>query len=162
MRKKLFGLLLPFLLFLLCACGGDMEGWPKLELNLDVANFNEVSLEYHHIAKPSPRRPLETEDINYLGTSSDIEIIKDLYERINGLPYSEETYTEIDTQDYRDKVIITFLRGGKAEYIFTFYGYAVTKGYFVLDNGAIHKYNGDFVSGTYENMKDKLEEVNWE
>ena len=156
MRKKFFYFLLPLLLLILCACGGDMDGWPRLELGLEIENYDEASLEYYHISKPSDRRPLDVDE-DYFGTSTDRDVIAEIYQQINGLPYSEEVYDEIDTENYSSKVVITFWKDGVAEYTFTFYGYAVKHGYFVLDNGEIRKYLGDFVSGTYERFKDKLE-----
>ncbi len=154
MKKLLFGLSLAASL-LLCACGGDMEGWPTLDLNLEIGNYDEVSLEYHHISARSDRMPSDVDE-DYFGTSADRDLITEIYREIDGLPYSEETYDKIDTQNYSSKVVITFRKDGGAEYTFTFYGYAVKDGYFVLDNGEIHKYLGDFVSGTYERFKDKL------
>ena len=133
-----------------------MNGWPKLELNLEIENYEEVSLEYRHISSHSDRLPLDADE-DYFGTSADREIINEIYQQINGLPYSEETYQKIDTENYRSKVVVTFWKDGKAGYTFSFYEYAITKGYFVFDNGEIHKYSGDFVHGTYERFKDKLE-----
>ena len=156
MRKKVFCLLLPFLLVLLCACGGDMKDWPRLELGLDVENYDEVSLEYHHISKHSDRMPLDV-DKDYFGTSANREIINEVYQSINGLPYSEETYDKIDTENYSSKVVITFWKDGEAGYTFTFYEYGVKNGYFVFDNGEIHKYLGAFVGLTYEHFEDKLD-----
>ena len=153
--KKFFCAVLAVLAMLLSACGGDMKGWPKLDLNLDIGSYDEVSLEYHHISSRSDRM-LPDVDEDYFGTSSDEEVINDIYQRINGLPYSEEIYDEIDTENYRSKVAITFWKDGQAGYTFTFYGYSIKNGYFVFDNGEIHKYLGDFVSLTYENVKDKL------
>ncbi len=155
MRKNVFYFLLPFLLLLLCACGGDMKGWPRLELGLDIENYDEVSLEYHHISKHSDWMPLDADE-DYFGTSEEREIINGLYQQIDGSLYSKETYQKIDTENYWDKVVITFLKDGRAEYTFTFYGYAVKNGYFVLNDGEIRKYAGDFVSSTYEKFKDKL------
>ncbi len=154
--KKIFCLLLPFLLFTLCSCGSGMEGWPRLELGLDIENYDEVSLEYHHISSHSDKLPLDV-DKDYFGTSANREIINEVYQSINGLPYSDETYDSIDTENYWSKVVITFWKDGEAGYTFTFYGYAVKDGYFVFDNGEIHKYSGDFVSLTYEHFEDKLE-----
>lgn len=142
-------------LYVLCACGGGMEGWPTIELNLEIENYDEVSLEYHHISSYSDQMPLDI-DRDYFGTSADREIINEIYREIDGSPYSKETYDKIDTENYRSKVVITFWKDGEAGYTFTFYEYAVKNGYFVLDNGEIHKYLGDFVSGTYERFKDKL------
>ena len=153
--KKVLRLLLPFLLLMLCACGGDMTGWPTLELNLEIENYDEVSLEYHHISKPSDRRPLDVDE-DYFGTSANREIINEIYQQIDGSLYSEETYDKIDTENYSSKVIITFWKDGEAGYTFTFYSYAVKNGYSVLDNGEIHKYLGDFVSASYERLKDRL------
>lgn len=132
-----------------------MTGWPKLDLNLDIESYDEVSLEYHHLSSHSDRLPLDTDE-DFFGTSSDEEVIRDIYQRMNGLPYSERIYHEIDAENYRDKVVVTYWRSGEAAYIFTFYGYSVKNGYFVFDNGEIHKYDGDFVSLTYESVKDKL------
>ena len=154
MKKLLCGLMLSVSL-LLCACGGDMEGWPTFDLGLDIENYDEVSLEYHHISKHSDRMPLDVDE-DYFGTSADKELINEIYREIDGLPYSEETYDKIDTENYSSKVVITFRKDGGAEYTFTFYEYGVKNGYFVLDNGEIHKYLGDFVSGTYERFKDKF------
>ena len=156
MRKKVFYFLLPFLLLILCGCGGDMKGWPRLELGLDIENYDEVSLEFHHISSHSDRMPLDVDE-DYFGTSVDRNLITEFYREIDGSPYSKETYDKIDTENYRSKVVITFWKNGEAGYTFTFYEYAVKNGYFVLDNGEIHKYLGDFVSGTYERFKDKLE-----
>ena len=156
MKKKIFCFLLPFLLLILCACGGDMSGWPRLELGLDIENYDKVSLEFHHISAHSDRMPLDADE-DYFGTSADRNLITEIYREIDGSPYSEETYDKIDTENYRSKVVITFRKDGGAEYTFTFYEYGVKNGYFVLDNGEIHKYLGDFVSGTYERFKDKLE-----
>lgn len=156
MKKKIFCLLLPLLLMMLCSCGGDMNGWPRLDLDLEIESYDEVSLEYHHISAHSDRIPLDV-DKDYFGTSTDSEIITEIYRSIEGSPYSEETYDKIDTENYSSKVVITFCKGGKAGYTFTFYEYAIKDGYFVLDNGEIHKHLGDFVGGTYERFKDKLE-----
>ena len=153
MKKLLCGLLFAASL-LLCACGGDMDGWPTLELGLKIENYDEVSLEYHHISKHSDRMPLDVDE-DYFGTSSDREIINEIYQQIDGRLYSEETYDKIDTEKYWSKVVITFWKDGEAGYTFSFYEYAIKNGYFVLDNGEIHKYLGDFV-GTYEQFKDKL------
>lgn len=155
MRKKVFCLLLPFLLVFLCACGGDMKDWPRLELRLDIENYDEVSLEYHHISKHSDRMPLDVDE-DYFGTSADKDLITEIYREIDGSPYSKETYDKIDTENYSSKVVITFWKDGEAGYTFTFYEYGVKNGYFVLDNGEIHKYLGNFVSGAYERFKDKL------
>ncbi len=154
--KKLFWLLFPLLLVALCACGGDMEGWPRLELDLDMENYDEVSLEYHHISKHSDRMPLDV-DTDYFGTSSDEELINEVYQSINGTLYSEKTYQKIDTENYWSKVVITFWKDGEAGYTFSYYEYAIKDGYFVFDNGEIHKFLGAFVSGTYDRFKDKLE-----
>lgn len=156
MKKKIFCLLLPFLLLMLCSCGGDMNGWPKLELGLNIENYDEVSLEYHHISKHSDRMPLDV-DKDYFGTSADREIINEVYQTINGLPYSEETYQKIDTENYWSNVVITFWKDSESMYTFSFYEYAIKNGYFVFDNGEIHKYLGDFVGITYEHFEDKLE-----
>ncbi len=156
MRKKVFCLLLPFLLVILCACGGDMKDWPRLELDLDIENYDEVSLEYHHISKHSDRMPLDVDE-DYCGSSADKDLITEIYREIDGSPYSKETYDKIDTENYSSKVVITFWKDGEAGYTFTFYEYGVKNGYFVLDNGEIHKYLGNFVGGTYERFKDKLE-----
>ncbi len=156
MKKKIFCLLLPFLLLMLCSCGGDMNGWPKLELGLDIENYDEVSLEYHHISKHSDRMPLDV-DNDYFGTSADLEIINEVYQTINGLSYSEETYQKIDTENYWSNVVITFWKDSESMYTFSFYEYAIKDGYFVFDNGEIHKYLGDFVGITYEHFEDKLE-----
>lgn len=154
--KKLLCILFPFLLLAFSACGGDMKGWPKLELGLDIENYEEVSLEYHHISSHSDRLPLDVDE-DYFGTSEDREIINEIYAQIDGSPYSEETYDKIDTENYSSKVVITFWTDDETRYTFSFYEYGVKNGYFVLDNGEIHKYLGDFVSGTYERFKDKLE-----
>ena len=154
--KKVLRLLLPFLLLMLCACGGDMTGWPTLELNLEIENYDEVSLEYHHISKPSDRRPLDVDE-DYFGTSANREIINEIYQQIDGSLYSEETYDKIDTENYWSKVVITFWKDGEAGYTFTYYEYAIKDGYFVFDGGEIHKYLGAFVHGTYERFKDELE-----
>ena len=98
--------------------------------------------------------PLDVDE-DYFGTSSDREIINEIYQQIDGRLYSEETYDKIDTEKYWSKVVITFWKDGEAGYTFSFYEYAIKNGYFVLDNGEIHKYLGDFV-GTYEQFKDKL------
>ena len=155
MMKKLLCVLLLAATFLLCACGGDMVDWPTLELGLDIENYDEVSLEYHHISKHSDRLPLDV-DKDYFGTSADREIINEIYQSINGLPYSEETYGKIDTENYSSKVVITFWKEGEERYTFSFYEYAIKNGYFVFDNGEIHKYLGAFVSLAYEHFEDKL------
>ena len=155
MKKKLFCLLLPLLLMILCACGGDMTGWPQLELNLDIESYDEVSLEYHHNSSHSDRMPSDV-DRHFFGTSSDKELIKDIYQSIDGVLYSEETYQKIDTENYYTKEVITFWKDGKAEYTFSYYGYAVADGYFVLDNGEIHKFLGAFAHGSYERFKDRF------
>lgn len=142
-------------MFILCSCGGNMKGWPTLDLNLDIESYDEVSLEYHHRSAHSDRMPLDI-DRDYYGTSADKEIISEVYQSIDGRLYSEETYNKIDTENYWSKVVITFWKDGKAGYTFTFYEYSVQNGYFIFDNGEIHKYLGDFVSGTYEKFKDKL------
>ncbi len=153
--KKLFCLLLPFLLLFLCSCGGSMKGWPKLELNLDVESYDAASLEYRHIARSSSRNPSDS-DKEFYGTSSDKELIAQLYQQIDGSLYSKKTYKKIDTENYRDKVVVTFYRGGETAYTFTFYGYGVKNGYFVFDNGEIHKHNGAFVGITYARFADKM------
>ena len=156
MKKKIFCLLFPFLLLMLCSCGGDMNGWPRLDLGLDIENYDEVSLEYHHISKHSDRMPLDVDE-DYFGTSSDSDIIAEIYREIDGSPYSKETYDKIDTENYWSKVVITFWKDGEAGYTFSYYEYAIKDGYFVFDGGEIHKYLGAFVHGTYERFKDKLE-----
>ena len=156
MKKRIFCLLFPFLLLILCSCGGDMNGWPRLDLGLEIENYDEVSLEYHHISAHSDRTPLDVDE-DYFGTSSDGDVIAEIYRTIDGSLYSEETYDGIDTENYSSKVVITFWKDGEAGYTFTFYEYAVKNGYFVLDGGEIHKHLGDFVSLTYEQFKDKLE-----
>ncbi len=157
MRKKILCLLLPLLLFILCACGGDMDGWPRFEPNLDIQSYDEISLEYRHISKHSDRMPLDV-DTDFFGTSSDKEIISEVYHQtIDGILYSEETYRTIDTENYWSKVVITFWKDGKAEYTFTYYEYAIKDGYFVFDGGEIHKYLGNFVGLAYDQFKDKLE-----
>ena len=156
MKKKIFCLLFPFLLLLLCSCVGDINGWQRLDLGLDIENYDEVSLEYHHISKHSDRMPLDVDE-DYFGTSSDSDIIAEIYREIDGSSYSKETYAKIDTENYWSKVVITFWKDGEAGYTFSYYEYAVKDGYFVFDGGEIHKHSGDFVSGTYERFKDKLE-----
>ena len=156
MQKKIFCLLLPLLLMILCACGGDMDGWPRLDLDLDIQNYDEVSLEYHHISKHSDRMPLDVDE-DFFGTSSDRELISEIYQTIDGTLYSEKTYRTIDTENYRSKVVITFWKDGEAGYTFTYYEYAIKDGYFVFDSGEIHKFLGAFVNGTYDRFKDRLE-----
>ena len=139
---------------MLCACGGGMDGWPTLNLNLDTENYDKVSLEYHHISKHSDRLPLDVDE-DYFGTSADSNLITEIYREIDGSPYSKETYDKIDTEKYTTKVIITFWKDGEAGYTFVFFEYGIKNGYFVLDNGEIHKHLGNF-SSIYETWKDKL------
>ena len=139
-----------------CAYGGQMKGWPTFDLNLDIESYDEVSIEYHHaVWEPSDRRPLD-EEIEFYGTSSDKEVISDVYLCINGLPYSKKTYKKIDTEKYVDKVVVQFYREGEAAYVFKFYAYGVTDGYFIFDNGEIHAYRGDFAGLTYRGFQDRL------
>ena len=154
MKKKIFCFLLPLLFLMLCACGGGMDGWPTLNLNLDTENYDKVSLEYHHISKHSDRMPLDVDE-DYYGTSSDREVINGIYQHIDLAQYSEKTYNKVDTEKYTTKVIITFWKDGEAGYTFVFFEYGIKNGYFVLDNGEIHKHLGNF-SSIYETWKDKL------
>ena len=156
MKKFAYVLLLAVCL-LLAACGGDMKGWPRLELGLELESFDEVLLEYHHISKHSDRMPLDADE-NYCGTSSDPALISEVYQQINGLPYSEKTYSKIDMEDYWSKVVVTFWKDGKAGYTFSYYEYAIKNGYFVLDDGEIHKHLGNFAH-IYEMFKEKLTEA---
>ena len=154
MKKRIVCLLFPFLLLILCSCGGDMKGWPRLELGLNVENYDEVSLEYHHISKHSDRMPLDVDE-DFFGTSADREVINGIYQQINGSLYSEKTYNKVDTEKYTTKVIITFRKDGAEGYTFVFFEYGIKNGYFVLDNGEIHKHLGNFAS-IYAMYKDKL------
>lgn len=142
-------------LSILCSCGNSMKGWPTFDLKLDTENYDEISLEYHHASNPSDRRPLDKE-IRFYGTSFDKEVIKSVYLAINCLPYSKKIYSEIDTEEYVDKVVVQFLQNGETMYVFTFYAYGVTDGYFVFDSGEIHQYHGDFVGITYREFKDRF------
>ena len=138
------------LLFALCACGGDMEGWPTLELDLDIDGYDEVSLEYNMLSNGS-----RDSEAHFYGSSSDKEIIKDIYNAVDGVLYSDETYNNIDTEKFSENVIIRFAKDDEV-FVFKFYSYGVTNGYFIFDNGKIHNYRGDFVSMTYGQFKDKL------
>lgn len=129
-----------------------MKGWPTFDLNLDIENYDEVCLEYTML--PYGRSDKEE---HFSGTTADKQIIRDIYNAVNNRLYSEKIYESIDTKNYSENVTVTF-RDGEGEYVFKFYGYGVTNGYFVFDNGEIHRYYGDFVSGTYEEFKDKLTE----
>lgn len=142
--------MMSFLFMLLCSCGGQMDGWPTFDLNLDIGSCDEVSLEFNRL--PYGRNDTE---YHFSGTSADKQTIIDIYNAVNGLPYSEKIYKTIDTENYYENVIIKF-KDGEGEYVFKFYSYGVTNGYFVFDNGEIHRYYGDFISGTYEKFKDKL------
>lgn len=132
------------------ACGGNMEGWPTLELNWEIETYDEVSLEYNQL--PYGRSDSET---HFYGSSTDKDVINGLYCAVNGRLYSEKTYKKINTEEFRENVIIKFTKDGE-EFVFQFYSYGVTNGYFIFHNGEIHKYHGDFVSGTYGKFKDKL------
>ena len=152
--RKLFWLFVPVLLLVLCACGGNMDGWPSLELGLEIETYDEVSLEYHHISKHSDRMPLDVDE-DYFGTSADRALIREVYQQIDGLPYSEKTYNKIDTEKYTTKVIVTFWKDGEQQYTFVFLEYGIKNGYFVLDNGEIHKHLGNF-SHIYERYREKF------
>lgn len=157
MKKIICCLVLSFLSLIIvfagCTCGGHMKGWPTIELNLDIDSFNEVTLEYNRL--PYGRSELED---HFYGSSSDKEIINDIYCVIDGLPYGEKTYRKIDTEEYCDSVIIKFIKDDEV-FVFKFYSYGITKGYFIFDNGEIHQYRGDFVGITYAEFKDKLSEI---
>lgn len=143
---SLFSILI---LFTACTCGGDMKGWPSLELNLDIDSFNEVALEYNRL--PYGR---SKDEEHFYGSSTDKEVINDIYFAVDGMLYSEKIYSKIDTEKYCDNVIIKFLKDDEV-FVFKYYSYGIKKGYFVFDNGEIHKHCGNFV-GIYENFKDKL------
>lgn len=135
--------------FMLCSCGG-MKGWPTFDLNLDIESYNEVTLEYNQL--PYGRNKIED---HFYGSSSDKEVINEIYCAINGLKYSEKTYRNINTEEYYENVIIKFINDDEV-FVFKFYSYGITKGYFIFDNGEIHKYRGDFVGITYYEFKDKM------
>lgn len=137
-------------LFMLYSCGGNMKGWPTLDLNLDIENYNEVSIEFNML--PFGRRNSEA---HFYGASSDKEIINDIYNAVDGVLYSEKTYKNIDTEKFSENVIVKFTKGDEV-FVFKFYSYGVTNGYFIFDNGEIHKFHGDFVGMTYEKFKNKL------
>ena len=154
MKKLIFCLLLPLcsLTVCLCACGGcyNMNGWPTIDLNLDVESYDEVSLEFNIL--PSKQNK---DEFHYYGSSTEKDVIKEIYETINCFHYSEKTYDSINTEEYWENVIIKFTKDSE-EYVFKFYSYAIYDGYFIFNNGEIHKYHGDFVSASYEHFKDKL------
>ena len=145
-------LALSLFLFGACSCGGDkMKDWPTIELNLDVESFDEVSLEFNLL----PYKKNKDEE-HFYGTSSDKEVINDIYCTINGSKYSEETYSHINTEEYWCNVIIKFMKDGEEAFVFKFYSYAIFDGYFIFDNGEIHKYHGSFIHATYDRFKDRL------
>ncbi len=129
-----------------------MSDWPTISLNLDIESYDEVSLEYNLLPYKKNK-----EEIHYHGFSSDKEVIKDIYELLNYLKYSKETYSKINTEEYWDNVIIKFIKAGE-EFVFKFYSYAIYDGYFIFNNGEIHKYHGDFVGMSYDKFKDRLTE----
>ncbi len=128
-----------------------MKGWPTIELNLDVESFDEVSLEYNLLPYKKNKQ-----EAHFYGTSSDKEVINDIYQTINGTPYSEKIYNNINTEEYWANVIIKFMKDGEEAFVFKFYSYAIYDGYFIFDNGEIHKYHDDFIGSTYDRFKDKL------
>ena len=147
----LFAVILSCLLLLIfCSCGGNMKGWPTFDLNLNIESYNEVTLEYNRL--PYGRSKSKA---HFYGTSTDKEVINDIYCVINSLPYSEKNYRNINTEEYYDNIIIKFIKDYEV-FVFKFYSYGIYDGYFVFDNGETHKYCGDFVSMTYEEFKDKL------
>lgn len=154
MKKLFVCLLLPLCIFSGCliSCPSkkyDMTDWPTINLDLDIESYTEVSLEYNFIPYG------DNEEVYYYGASTDKEVIKDMYDMINCFKYSPKTYGNIDTEKYTDKVIIKFMKDSE-EYVFQFYAYGIYDGYFIFDNGEIHKYHGAFVAASYEDFKDRL------
>ncbi|MDE7167390.1 MAG: hypothetical protein K2O28_00915 [Clostridia bacterium] len=144
-------LALSLFLFGACSCGHDMSEWPTIELNLDVGSFDEVSLEFNLLPYKKNK-----DEAHFYGTSSDKEVINDIYCTINGRQYSEKIYNNINTEEFYENVIIKFMKDGEEVFVFKFYTYGIYNGYFIFDNGEIHKYHGDFIYGTYDRFKDRL------
>lgn len=130
-----------------------MTDWPEMNLDLDIETYDEVSLEYHVL--PYKDNKYSRDEFHYYGSSTDIDVIKDIYNLLNGLKYSEKTYSNIDTEKYVDRVVIKFTKDSE-EYVFKFYEYGIYDGYFIFNNGEIHRYYGDFVGISYMYFKDRL------
>ena len=81
---------------MLSSCGKSMNGWPTIELNIEIAKYDEVTLEYN-------RLPFEnsSDKLHFYGTSFEREVINDLYNTINGLPYHQKIITDINTEKTR-------------------------------------------------------------
>ncbi len=149
-------LFISFSAVLLSACAScpgnkySMVGWPTLSIDPEIAKSDEVSIEFKLM-------PTEWNDEKYFyGTSFDERVINDIYQSLICYQYSEETVTEINTEQYWDNVNVKFWKGGEVTYALSFYSYGIYDGYFIFENGEIHKYHGDFVSGIYETYKDRL------
>lgn len=143
--------------FLLTACSGcpsnkySMTDWPTFNLDPEIAESDGVSVEFNLLPYKKNK-----DELHYYGTSSDARVIYDIYTTINYCKYSEETVDEINTEQYWENVNVKFWKGGEVTYALSFYSYGIYDGYFIFENGEIHKYHGDFVSGVYENYKDRL------
>ena len=142
--------------FLLTACSGcprnkySMTDWPTFNLDPEIAESDKVSVEFNLL-------PTDWNDEkHYYGTSSDTRVINDIYTTINYCKYSEDTVDEINTEKYWDNVNVKFWKGGEVTYALSFYSYGIYDGYFIFENGEIHKYHGDFVSGIYETYMERL------
>ena len=151
MKKIICFFLLSLCLCMLCSCGRkySMKDWPTIDLQLNIEDYDEVSLEYNLM----PNKNNE-QGIHFCGVSSDRDVISDIYSSINNSKYSKEIVKRINTEKFRNNVIIKFTKEDET-YVFQYYSYGIYDGYFIFNNGEIHKYHGAFAT-IYDRFKDKF------
>jgi hypothetical protein len=153
MKKNIIYMLLFIFVFLFTSCGKSMNNWPVINLNLEIENYHEISIQYNTLPYKN-----SLEETHLFASSNNQDIIFDLYNLINELHYQKKAINKLDTRHYWENIIIEF-QSDKEQYYFKFYSYGVKNGFFIFDNGEIHKYYGDLVNLIFSRYQNTL---NWE
>jgi hypothetical protein len=120
-----------------CSVGSyDTSDWPTIPVAFTASEMPRVDL-----------RLIDTE--NGTDESNDItdgETLQDFYTQLDGsFPHQEAETKQYDVNDYWQKCDVSVTLTDD-DYDLTYYGYAVSDGILILNDGTAHFVPGDFVS----------------